>query len=31
MSVLPIVPVDQVPFIGIGVGVGVVRGDNPIG
>lgn len=31
MTVLPIAPVDQVLFIGVGVGVGVVRGDNPIG
>jgi hypothetical protein len=31
MSVLPIVPVVFVPFIGVGVGVGVLRGDNPIG
>ena len=31
MNVMPIVPVVVVPFIGVGVGVGVVRGDNPIG
>ena len=31
MSVLPIVPVVFVPFMGVGVGVGVLGGDNPIG
>ena len=31
MSLLPIVPVVFVAFIGVGVGVGVLRGDNPIG
>jgi hypothetical protein len=31
MTVLPIVSLAQVLFIGVGVGVGVVRGDNPIG
>jgi len=31
MNVLPIVPAAFAPFVGVGVGVGVIRGDNPVG
>lgn len=31
MSVLPIVPAVFVPFVGVGVGVGVLGGGNPTG